>query len=59
MYNDFRNELFLRAYECDNTFYNQDDINKFIYLLKERSIVHQVARTLHNILVRRQVLLTV
>ena len=59
VYNDLREELYAKASMINNTFVDMQDSNKCIYLFSstDSTVIRICAKTCHNILQRRRVLL--
>lgn len=58
IYFDLRNDLFKRACHLVNDFKEQSELDQFIFMLSEPNLVRHVARTLNDILQKRQILST-
>ena len=54
LYCDIRNEMFLNVQSIDGNFIFKNEQDQFVFLLRDPRVVHVVARTLHDILKRRQ-----
>ena len=56
LYDDLRDDLFVRANAVNVSFNDLNDNDKFVYLLNDCNIVNFSASILHRMLIRRRIL---